>query len=84
MKPTYGKGVSRVPSDDYPEWPGKIQTTNLLYKVLSWGYRPTKDDSSSTVWQVYTLARNAVASIADEGMTDVQKRLPFTIISVMK
>lgn len=75
VKPTYGKGVSRVPSDDYPEWPGKIQTTNLLYKVLSWGYRPTKDDSSSTVWQVYTLARNAVASIAAEDMTDVQKTL---------
>ena len=75
VKPTYGKGVSHIPSDDYPEWPGKIQTTNLLYKVLSWGYRPTKDNSSSTVWQVYTLARSAVASIAAEGMTDVQKTL---------
>lgn len=75
VKPTYGKGVSSVPSDDYPEWPGKIQTTNLLYKVLSWGYRPTKDNSSTTVWQVYTLARNAVASIAAEDMTDVQKTL---------
>lgn len=49
--------------------------SNLLYKVVAWGYKPTFDSTSGSLaaYSAYSQARAVLLNIIDDNMDEVQK-----------
>ena len=74
--PQYGAGRASYTDfaiESAPSWGESVGTTNMLYKVVGWGYKPEFSVSDGDVKAIYNKAKNVLNSILEEGMTDLEK-----------
>ncbi|HPD01852.1 MAG TPA: Ig-like domain-containing protein [Clostridia bacterium] len=60
-----------------PVYPENLTSSNMLYKVVSWGYRPAfaSDAAGTALAALYEEARTVLKTIVTDGMTAYQKTL---------
>ncbi len=68
-----------LPIDDNPEYPEAIKDSQMLYRVVGWGYKPTFDSSeeSQKMKALYEKIRRVAIDYVTEDMTDYEKALIF-------
>lgn len=69
------KDTDALPVDSFPSWNENVATTNLLYKVIDWGYKPVFSNTSSAAYEVYAEAQRILRTIIDDTMSDYEKTL---------
>ena len=70
-----GERRTELPIDDNPEYGTAITNSQMLYRVLGWGYKPTFDSSfeSQKMKALYDSIRQVAIEYMSEDMTEYQK-----------
>ena len=70
---------SVLPIDDNPEYPTAITDSQMLYRVVGWGYKPTFDSTpeSQKIKALYDEIRKVAIDYVSEDMSDYMKALIF-------
>ncbi len=70
---------SVLPVDDNPEYPTAITDSQMLYRVVGWGYKPTFDSTpeSQKMKALYDEIRKVAIDYVSEDMSDYMKALIF-------
>lgn len=70
---------SVLPVDDNPEYPTAITNSEMLYRVVGWGYKPTFDSTpeSQKMKALYEEIRKVAINYVTDDMTDYLKTLIF-------
>ena len=70
---------SSLPVDDNPEYPTAITDSQMLYRVVGWGYKPTFDSTpeSQKMKALYEEIRKVAINYVTDDMTDYMKTLIF-------
>ena len=70
---------SVLPIDDNPEYPTAITDSQMLYRVVGWGYKPTFDSTpeSQKMKALYDEIRKVATNYVTDDMTDYMKTLIF-------
>lgn len=70
---------SALPVDDNPEYPTAITDSQMLYRVVGWGYKPTFDSTpeSQKMKALYEEIRKVAINYVTDDMTDYMKTLIF-------
>ena len=70
---------SVLPVDDNPEYPTAITDSQMLYRVVGWGYKPTFDSTpeSQKIKALYDEIRKVAIDYVSEDMSDYMKALIF-------
>ena len=70
---------SVLPVDDNPEYPAAITDSQMLYRVVGWGYKPTFDSTpeSQKIKALYDEIRKVAIDYVSEDMSDYMKALIF-------
>ncbi|MBQ9107378.1 MAG: hypothetical protein IJY49_00900 [Clostridia bacterium] len=70
---------SALPIDDNPEYPTAITDSQMLYRVVGWGYKPTFDSTpeSQKMKALYDEIRKVAINYVTDDMTDYMKTLIF-------
>lgn len=70
---------SVLPVDDNPEYPSAITDSQMLYRVVGWGYKPTFDSTpeSQKMKALYEEIRKVAINYVTDDMTDYMKTLIF-------
>lgn len=70
---------SVLPVDDNPEYPTAITDSQMLYRVVGWGYKPTFDSTpeSQKMKALYEEIRKVAINYVTDDMTDYMKTLIF-------
>ena len=70
---------SVLPVDDNPEYPTAITDSQMLYRVVGWGYKPTFDSTpeSQKMKALYDEIRKVAINYVTDDMTDYMKTLIF-------
>lgn len=68
-----------LPIDDNPEYPTAIVDSQMLYRVVGWGYKPKFDSSpeSQKMLALYKTVRQVAIDYVTDDMTDYEKALIF-------
>ena len=68
-----------LPVDDNPEYPTAITDSQMLYRVVGWGYKPTFDSTpeSQKMKALYDEIRKVAINYVTYDMTDYMKTLIF-------
>ena len=68
-----------LPVDDNPEYPTAIVDSQMLYRVVGWGYKPKFDSSaeSQKMKALYDTIRQVAIDYVTDEMTDYEKALIF-------
>lgn len=68
-----------LPIDDNPEYPTPIADSQMLYRVVGWGYKPVFDGSaeSQRTKALYETIRQVAIDYVTDEMTDYEKTLIF-------
>lgn len=68
---------SVLPIDDNPEYPTAITDSQMLYRVVGWGYKPTFDSTpeSQKMKALYDEIRKVAIDYVSEDMSDYMKAL---------
>lgn len=71
------KKRTSLPIDDNPEYPEAIKNSQMLYRVIGWGYKPTFDTSadSQKIKTLYDKIRQVAIDYMTDDMSDYQKTL---------
>lgn len=66
-----------LPVDFFPTYPDVIKTSDMLAKVVSWGYKPTfsTDSNGQRLSNLYKAARSVSIVYLTDDMTDYEKVL---------
>ena len=77
LLPTEKRSV--LPVDDNPEYPTAITDSQMLYRVVGWGYKPTFDPTpeSQKMKALYEEIRKVAINYVTDDMTDYMKTLIF-------
>ena len=73
-----GEKRTALPIDDNPEYPDAIKNSQMLYRVIGWGYKPTFD--SSTESQKMQALYASIRQVALDYMTDEMSEYEKTLI----
>ena len=70
---------SVLPVDDNPKYPTAITDSQMLYRVVGWGYKPTFDSTpeSQKMKALYDEIRKVAINYVTDDMTDYMKTLIF-------
>ena len=70
---------SVLPVDDNPEYPTAITDSQMLYRVVGWGYKPAFDSTpeSQKMKALYDEIRKVAINYVTDDMTDYMKTLIF-------
>ncbi|MCQ2602564.1 MAG: hypothetical protein MJ193_01415, partial [Clostridia bacterium] len=64
-----------LPIDDNPEYPEKITNSDMLWRVVSWGYKPTfnSDEVGTKLSSLYDEARDVLTTYIKDTDTELEK-----------
>ena len=73
----YGEKRTSLPIDDNPEYPEPIKNSQMLYRVLGWGYKPKFDNSQDgkKMKALYEKIRQVALDYMTDEMSDYTKTL---------
>lgn len=64
-----------IPADSFETYPEKITNSDMLFRVLGWGYKPSfeNDANGRKLKTIYENAREMLVNYISENMTDLEK-----------
>lgn len=64
-----------IPADSFDTYPEKITNSDMLYRVLGWGYKPSfeNDANGNKLKTIYENARKMLVNYISADMTDLEK-----------
>lgn len=64
-----------IPADSFEVYPESITNSDMLFRVLSWGYKPTfeSDENGSKLQTIYNNAKSVLLKYISDDMTDLEK-----------